>query len=187
MKMKKLLLMALVCTPFIICAQRSVVGLQAFRMGTDIEDKRVNFEDKGGWAAGLSFEQVFKNDIWGLKGSAQYTQRRAALSDIALEYDALTLSFMPVVHVDDIEHEWANLVFGGGLYVQFPAFDPESDVVFRKWDWGMAFELGWSFKRVTVLAMAQKSFPDVVKLPYIQHWVGFGLGAQVDLIRTKKQ
>lgn len=185
--MKKVMLLFVMLAPVFAVCQRSIIGVQGFRMGTDIEDKRVNFTDKGGWAAGISAERVFKNGIWGLKSSVLYTQRRSALSDIALEYDALTLSLMPVVHVDDIEHEWANLIFGGGMYVQFPAFDPEADVVFRKWDWGMAFELGWSFDRVTVLAMAQKSFPDVVKLPYIQHWVGFGLGAQVDLIRKEKQ
>lgn len=181
--MKKVILtIVLLASAVASYSQRSILGIQGFRIGSDLEFKEVPFKDGKGWAAGISGEHVFKNDIFGMKFSALYMQRRASLSDIPVELDAITLAVLPTLHIDDLETRWANLVFSAGPFVQLPYFDSEVKSLFWDSDFGMAFELGWDFRHFVVMAMAQKSFLDVMNFPGKQHWVAFGLGIQANVI-----
>lgn len=173
--MKKLLLCLSLISPFVSVGQ-SAFGIEAYRLGVDMIDKRLRFQSEEGYSAGVWYEKIFGSEnAFGIKTSLTYTQRRAIFDDFKLENDVVLLGVMARLHDHDIDMRWLRIVGGLGLYGQFP----NSDDLFKTMDMGMTFEVGLDFKYLVLTGNIQSSFLDVTQLPKWQRWLSFGIGAQV--------
>ncbi|MBL7780652.1 MAG: hypothetical protein JNM22_05490 [Saprospiraceae bacterium] len=170
----------LIFTATVVQAQKLSFGMAVYRTGSDLTHKSINFRSAQGWAFGGWIEQVYKNEVLGMKTSINYMQRRTSFEGLDFQLDVAQLEVMPRLHIQDLDHEWAKLVFGAGLYGQFPK--GERPALFKEYDMGMVFELGWDFQAVIVTATMQRSFLDVSVLEKRQNWVSFGIGAQFRML-----
>lgn len=180
--MKNVLLTLVLVSPF-VCLGQSVFGIEGYRNGVDLLDKRLDFLGNEGYSAGIWYEQMFGEvDGLGIKANISYTQRRAQFDEVDLKNDVVVLGVMARIHDRDPSVPWLGVVGGLGLYGQFP----KSDDLFETMDMGMTVEVGLDFKYLVLTGYIQNSFLDVTQLPKWQRWVSFGIGLQVPVWRGKK-
>lgn len=166
----------------LVCQCQNYVGVEVYRNGVDIVDKRLEFRSKEAYSAGIWHEHVFgEAGAFGIKTNLMYTQRRARFEDVDLKNDVVVLGMMARLHDQDMNVRWLRVVGGLGLYGQFP----NSDDFFELMDMGMTFEVGLDFKYLVLSGNIQTSFLDVTQLPKWQRWMSFGVGLQVPVFKGK--